>query len=88
MRLLERIEAAGMCLEPSEDMKTSEAKQIIRNSRTAMEVAGSSYIYGYMNGAGNNDTIKVPVLNIKMMSDERWNELARKNRLERQAVAV
>ena len=36
-----------------------------------------------------DDTIrKIPVLHIRMMTDEEWNRLAYRNYLERKAVAV
>lgn len=31
----------------------------------------------------NGNTVKIPVINIKMMSDEEWNKLAYQNYLER-----
>ena len=46
-----------------------------------MKVGGRSYrVTGYV----RSDTVPkpVPVLDIPMMSDERWNELARKNAVE------
>lgn len=77
------IESYAEHIDPSKDMTCSEAKNIIQNSRTAMEVAGNSYIYGYMKGK-----VMVPVLNIPIMSDEEWNKLAHRNYLERKAVTV
>lgn len=35
----------------------------------------------------NNITVKIPVLNIRLMSDEEWNRLAYKNMLQRKGVA-
>lgn len=31
----------------------------------------------------NEETVKIPILNIRMMTDEEWNRLAYKNWLER-----
>lgn len=33
-------------------------------------------------------TVNVPILNIRMMSDEEWNRLAYKNAMERKAVTA
>lgn len=35
-----------------------------------------------------SDIRKIPVLHIRMMTDEEWNRLAYRNYLERKAVAV
>ena len=34
----------------------------------------------------DNITVKVPILNIRLMTDEEWNRLAYKNYLERNGV--
>ena len=34
----------------------------------------------------DNITVKVPILNIRLMSDDEWNRLAYKNYLERNGV--
>lgn len=47
----------------------------------------NSYALGYADSAENNKKVMLPVLNLRMMSDEEWNELARKNKLERQQTA-
>lgn len=68
-------------LDPKNDMQFREATEIIQNSSTKMELAGNGYIYGYFKGVNSSDKTKyVPVLNIPMLSDERWNELAAKCR--------
>lgn len=35
----------------------------------------------------SNATRLVPIINIRMMTDDEWNRLAYRNRLERQVVA-
>ena len=86
MSLIDKIEEYGINMYCSEDMKCSEAKEIIAGSSSQMEIAGNSYLYGYMRGTRTENVRHVPVLNIKMMSDEEWNRLARKSRMERQAA--
>lgn len=48
-----------------------------------MEVIEYSYTLGYNRGKQNG---RVPVLGLKMMSDDRWQELAKASQNERQAV--
>lgn len=79
MLRIEVIEEYGMLMEPKNDMKTAEALAIIRGSRTKMEVAGNSYTYGYMKGVKAGRRM-VPVLNVKQISDDEWNEMARRQR--------
>ena len=33
------------------------------------------------------DVVSIPVMRIRMMTDEEWNRLAYRNRLERQGIA-
>lgn len=35
----------------------------------------------------NNTTVKIPILNIRLMTDEEWNRLAYKNMLKRNGAA-
>ena len=35
---------------------------------------------------GSCDVVSVPVMRIRMMTDEEWNRLAYRNRLERQGI--
>lgn len=35
---------------------------------------------------GSGDVVSVPVMRIRMMTDEEWNRLAYRNRLERQGI--
>lgn len=73
------IDAFGGIISPEEDIQFSEASEIIRNSKTKMELIENSYVYGLFKGRKlSSITRSVPVLNIPMMSDERWNELAAK----------
>lgn len=68
---------------PEHDITCKEAKEIIKSSTTTMEVVEYSYTLGYNRGKQNG---RVPVLGLKMMSDERWQELAKASQNERQAV--
>lgn len=88
-RVIAIIEAYGSIFDVKDDITTSEAKTIIQSSRTRMEIAGNSYIYGYIRGRQNEteNTKKIPIYNIPQMSDEKWNSLAEKNRREREVSA-
>lgn len=70
---------------PDYDISCKEAKKIIMASSTSMEIVEYSYTLGYNRGINNGGTVKVPLYNLNMISDERWNELAKRNRNERQA---
>lgn len=51
-------------------------------------IIDNSYILGYKDGmTAPEGKVFLPIINIPMMSDEWWNELARQNALER-SVAV
>ena len=39
------------------------------------------------NETKKNTTVKIPILNIRIMTDEEWNRLAYKNMLKRNGVA-
>ena len=39
------------------------------------------------NETKKNNTIKIPILSIRIMTDEEWNRLAYKNMLKRNGVA-
>ena len=39
------------------------------------------------NETKKNSTVKIPILSIRIMTDEEWNRLAYKNYLERNGVA-
>lgn len=39
------------------------------------------------NETKKNIAVKIPILNIKIMTDEEWNRLAYKNHIERNEVA-
>lgn len=41
----------------------------------------------YTNEYKTEDTTRIPIYNIRMMTDEEWNRLAYRNFLERQAIA-
>lgn len=79
MFTLQAIQEYGMLMDPKNDMKTTEALAIIKESKTKMEVAGNSYTYGYMKGVKGGKGM-VPILNIKQISDDEWNEMARRQR--------
>lgn len=70
--------------EPDIDITCPEAKSIIRNSKTIMEVVEYTYKLGYNRGGAAR---RIPIFNIPMMSDEEWNILAAKNAAERQMMA-
>lgn len=80
--LIERIDTYGTFLPADRDMSFRDAKEIISGSRTKMEIAGNSYIYGYMMGSTGSKKM-VPVLNIKQISDEEWNKIAKRQKEER-----
>lgn len=84
---IEMLEEYGMRIHPENDMKTKEALIIIKGSRTKMEIAGNSYIYGYMQGI-KNERKSIPILNLKQISDSEWNEMAIKQREYREYIAV
>lgn len=85
MSVMKLIEIYGEYIPAEKDMRITDAKTIIRSSGTMMEVAGNSYLYGYMKGSSDNKTM-VPLYNIPMMSDDAWNRLAEQNRKERLAI--
>lgn len=68
---------------PEHDITCKEAKEIIKLSGTTMEVIEHSYTLGYNRGKRNNC---IPVFSIRMMSDERWQDLAKASQLEMEAV--
>lgn len=80
------IENYGMLMNPEQDINTSEAIDIIKGSRTKMEIVGNGYLYGYMRGSRERSK-KIPVYNLRQMTDEEWNKLAAQNRLEREVSA-
>lgn len=85
MSVMGIIDLYGEYISAEKDMKISEARTIIRSSKTMMEVAGNSYLYGYMKG-NSDGKVMVPIYNIPMMSDEEWNRLAEQNRKERLVI--
>lgn len=72
---IEMLEEYGMFMNPADDMKTKEELIIIKGSKTKMEIAGNSYIYGHMRGSCGKRM--VPLINLKQISDEEWNEMVR-----------
>ncbi len=80
------MEECGQLINPREDISTSEAKEIIRFSLTKMEIVGNSYLYGYIKGRRYGNGKMVPVYNLRQMTDDEWNVLAKKNRLEREVL--
>lgn len=77
-KVMKRINACGLAIDPHNDIQFDEANEIIENSATEMELVGNGYIYGYLRGRKDfHKTVDIPILNIPMMSDERWNELAK-----------
>ncbi|NBH19333.1 hypothetical protein D3Z55_18305 [Clostridiaceae bacterium] len=80
------MEECGQLINPREDISTSEAKEIIRFSLTKMEIVGNSYLYGYIKGRRCGNGKRVPVYNLRQMTDDEWNVLAKKNRLEREVL--
>lgn len=77
---MKRINACGLAIDPHNDIQFDEANEIIENSTTEMELVGNGYIYGYLQGRKDlHKTADIPISNIPMMSDERWQELTREN---------
>ena len=79
--MLAIIEEYGQLINPKEDLNTLEAREILSFSHTKMEIVGNSYIYGYMRGTSSSRKM-VPVYNLRQMTDEEWQAMARKNKLE------
>lgn len=78
------IEVYGSLFDPKHDITTREAKEIINSSETKMEIVSNSYILGFMNGSAESEGKRmVPVYDLPQISDERWNQLARQNSIER-----
>lgn len=89
-RIIDIVECYGMTVDPSEDINFVDAMDIITESKSKMEMVGTGYLYGYMRGSRrrSNGMRQVPVCNLKQMTDEEWNELARKNRESMQRTNV
>ena len=88
-KIIDIIECYGMSVDPSEDINFVDAMDIITQSKSKMEMVGTGYLYGYMRGSRRSGSMRqVPVRNIKQMTDEEWNELARKNRESMQRTNV
>lgn len=79
------IENYGKLISPEEDISMAEARNIIHESQTNMEIVGNGYIYGYLRGASSSRKM-VPVYDLKQMTDDEWNALASHNKLERIAL--
>lgn len=60
---------------PEWDLTSTEIGQIVEDNDTVSEMIAQAYKLGYNRAKARNN---VPMLNIPMMSDERWNELAAK----------
>lgn len=87
-RIMEIIEAYGDTFEDSQDMSAADAKAIISCCRSQMEVVEYSYLYGHMIGSQENrKDRRVPVYNLRQMTDEEWNRRAYRSRLEREVVS-
>lgn len=76
-----------MLINPEEDINIAEAMDIIADCETKMEIAGNSYLYGYMRGCSCGGSKLVPVVSLRQMTDDEWAEMARKNKLEREVSA-
>lgn len=61
--------------EPEWELTTTDMRQIADDNDTVLEMIAQAYKLGYNRAKARNN---VPMLNIPMMSDERWNELAAK----------
>lgn len=83
-KTLQVIEVYGSLFDPEHDITTKEAKEIINSSETKMEIVSNSYLLGFMNESQENTGKRmVPVYDLPQISDERWNQLAHQNYLER-----
>jgi hypothetical protein len=85
-RIVSIMEEYGQLINPREDISTSEAKEIISFSLTKMEIVGNSYLYGYIKGRRYGSGKMVPIYNLRQMTDNEWDALAKKNRLEREVL--
>lgn len=83
-KTVQMIEVYGSLFDPEHDITTKEAKEIINSSETKMEIVSNSYLLGFMNGSQENSGKRmVPIYDLPQISDERWNQLAHQNALER-----
>lgn len=67
--------------EPEWELTTKEAKEIIKDNDTLMEIIEHAYKLGYNRGKPKKDkmAIDIPVFNVRQMTDEEWNRLAAQN---------
>lgn len=87
-RIMEIIEAYGDTFEDSQDMSAADAKAIISCCRSQMEVVECSYLYGHVIGSQENrKDRRVPVYNLRQMTDDEWNRRAYRSWLEREVVS-
>ena len=87
-RIMEIIEAYGDTFEDSQDMSAADAKAIISGCRSKMEIVEYSYLYGHMVGSRENGKDRrVPIYNLREMTDDEWNRMAYQSRLEREVVS-
>lgn len=86
-KIMEIIEDYGYDFDPSQDMNIAEAMSIIDASKTKIEIAENAYLYGHMRGSCENGfSRQIPFYNLKQMSDEEWQEMAIRNKMEREAM--
>lgn len=77
------ISRAEEAMEADERLYYQDAMEIIAGSDSRMDAVDNAYMFGYaacMKRA-DMDRRMVPILNIPQMTDERWNELAGKGKI-------
>lgn len=77
--MLQLIEEVGQKILPKDDLQWKEAVELMGISENKMELIENSFILGCIKATRVSSEKQVPVYDIPMMSDERWNELAREN---------
>ncbi len=81
------IEETGQRIAPKDDLQWREALELVSVSKNKMELIENSFIFGCIKAMRSSGEKQVPVYDIPMMSDERWNELAAIQRMKRRAAS-
>lgn len=76
------INRADEAMNTEERLYYQDAMEIIAGSDSRMDAVDNAYMFGYAASMRRADLDRrmVPVLNIPQMTDERWNELATKQK--------
>lgn len=74
--LMELIEEYGRTVEPQDDIRFTETMDIIKGSGSKSEMVENGYLYGCMCTANGDTRRRVPIYNIRQITDDEWNALA------------